>query len=213
MVPVTWPFELTLIKDQAQVLRAVSSEAEGKGTIPVESRAPRHNTHPASVRPVCLIFFSFLFRSHQHFHFVRCCLFRLSVALRPSDFELKGKASVTSRAPYRGIAIRVRSYSAILSIRLSLHRPTFPLPRCLPSPSTNSQTHPLAHLLTLTHSLTLFPPIALQPEAHQGHIRHCCLPGTKPIRIRAQGSLLFLGCSPQLVLFYFHGPSRARWSF
>ena len=129
-------------------------------------------------------FFFFLFRSHQHFHFVRCCLFRRSVALRPSDFELKGKASVTSRAPYRGIAIRVRSYSAILSIRLSLHRPTFPLPRCLPSPSTNSQTHKLAHLLTLTHSLTLFPPIVFQSEAHQGHIRHCCLSGTKPIRRR-----------------------------
>ena len=70
MVPVTWPFELTLIKDQAQVLRAVSSEAEGKGTIPVESRAPRHNTHPASVRPVCLIFFFFSFSFPSTFSFL-----------------------------------------------------------------------------------------------------------------------------------------------
>ncbi len=62
----TWPFDLTLIKDQAQVERAVSSEAEGKGTIPVESRIPRHNTHSSGVCPsVCLFFFSF--RSHQHF--------------------------------------------------------------------------------------------------------------------------------------------------
>lgn len=75
-----WPFDL--IKDQALGLRAASSEV--KGTIPVELRAPRHNTHPASFRLSVSVFFLLSFPINAFISFFLTSFAVLSLSGRQS---------------------------------------------------------------------------------------------------------------------------------
>jgi hypothetical protein len=114
------------------------------------------------VRPSHFFFFSF-----PSIFFIS--FFLASVALRPSEFELKENLAKRrerhSVRGHRGIAFRVRSYSVILSIRLSLHRPTFLFPAVsqVPHKLTNSPTHSLAHPHSLCSPIVLSPPSSLKP--------------------------------------------------